>query len=181
MPPDSGLAARRPAAVAELQPARSARCSRCSHQRRLLPATARVNREHRRMVRDVGCPVPFQRTLRALRSAQRTELATRWATCAQRRARSTAFVAVVGETSSGSYSVLVFNGSSRRSSRSTSAPSGPAPASKARTWLWSSPAPRWPSRALHTASAALIPACTARLVAAMKREDLVCGQNLDEM
>src|SRR5690606_13446218 len=68
-----------------------------------------------------------------------------------------------------SYSALVFRGSSRRRSRATSAPSGPAWPSSPSAWSWSSPAARLASRAPQTASAALMPAWMARLVAAMLR------------
>jgi len=53
--------------------------------------------------------------------------------------------------------------------RSTSAPSGPAWRSRTSTWSWSSPAARLPRRAPQTASAELMPAWMAKLVAAMLR------------
>ena len=58
--------------------------------------------------------------------ARRTAAAAARATWAHRCARSTACVATPGATSSGSYSAFVLSGSSRRSSFSTFAPSGPA-------------------------------------------------------
>lgn len=71
--------------------------------------------------------------------------------------------------SSGSYSALALSGRSLRRSRSTAAPSEPAWRRRVRTWSWSPPAARLPRRAPHTASAALMPAWMARLVAAMLR------------
>ena len=83
---------------------------------------------------------------------------TRRAMSTHRPARSTAWRAVLGEMSEGSYSAFGLRTTSRASSLDRAAPSGPEALSRSTAWLCASPADRFPVRMAVTTSPALIPA-----------------------
>ena len=87
----------------------------------------------------------------------------------QRPACSTAWRAVPGAMSDGSYSAFGLSATSRARSLARATPSAPDFFSNSKAWPWDSPAERWPDRMPDTTSLALMAAWTAELVAAIIR------------